>query len=229
MLITEQRALENYHACYDNLAYRAVCDEMLWVLSAGSPLDEAALRQTPDYITLSNLLTTVALEICGHPAYHGEGWQLATSLLTITEPRRKSGDLTAQQTQALFDLVDGYLGQYRAFMRQQTNPNAIQDILTAQHMAEFATQNASQIARWQGRTAYHLAAASASLLQVAHIILTQAFSRSTTFYAAEKLRRGLQNLRFALQEIRLSAPSDEPLPTLFADAETALTRIKEAV
>src|SRR5688572_21991759 len=110
MNLTPQQALVNYHACYNNAAYSVAVDEIVWMLSAGSELSDESIRQTPDYIALTNMLTNVALEICGHPHYHGEGWQLATSLNAVIEPRLNAGELDQETISKLWHLVDGYFG-----------------------------------------------------------------------------------------------------------------------
>ncbi len=111
--LTDRQALVHYHAAYNNDHYATVTDAILDALAAGSDLTDEALRNTPDYIALSNMLTDTALEICGHPAYHGVGWQLATSLNAVLTPRLKAGDLDDETARMLFHRINGYLGRYR--------------------------------------------------------------------------------------------------------------------
>ncbi len=228
MCITTEQALASYHAAYDNHAYHALCDELVWLLGAGSDLSDDALRQTPDYLVLTNLLIHTALEICGHPAYHGEGWQLATSLHAVTTPRRHSGALTPEDIHRFFQQVDGYLGIYRAAMRQQVTATVSATALDlARQLTDTALQHTTTLPHWQGRTAYHLTAASAGLLHTAHILLAQPFSPSRAGYAAEKLRRACHDLAFALHEIVQFSGLDAALPAFFTRAAAAFNPLKE--
>jgi hypothetical protein len=153
MQTSAEQALARYHAAYDNTAYQAVCDELVWILSSGGTLSDEALRHTPDYIVLTNLLINVSLETCGHPTYHGQGWTLAASLLAVTEPRRKSGDLTDEAVQNLFNIVDGYLSRFRAYIKQ--NPlTPAEQVRAVQRSAEAAVQLTNPLPGAHSRAAY---------------------------------------------------------------------------
>lgn len=101
---TEAHALILYHLNYDNAAYAAVTDGIVAMLGAS----DEDIRNTPDYIALSNLLTNAALEICGYPPYQGQGWQLAISLRKLTE----TGQLSAEVAEQLFGQVEAYLAHF---------------------------------------------------------------------------------------------------------------------
>lgn len=212
MNLTPQQALNNYHACYDNDAYAAATDEISWILGAGSDLSDEAIQNTPDYIALSNMLTNVALEICGHPAYHGEGWKLATSLNAVTEPRRQAGHLDHEAIQKLFHLIDGYLGIYRRYMTEfydklesDVHAKATLHIETAWTLTEDAMRTASDVPDWNGRSTYHLTGAAEGILRTATLMLAQKSdetSPSRFGYAAEKLGRAIRDLTYALTEIQ---------------------------
>lgn len=227
MNLTSQQALLTYHACYDNSAYRAATDEIAWILGAGNDLSDAAIRQTPDYLALSNLLTNVALEICGHPHYHGEGWQLATCLNAVIAPHLAAGELDQATIQRLWQFLDGYFGLYR-YQQQQLAVTLASDRLaktklhleTAWWLALEAMQSASDLPDWTGRAVYHLSASAAGLLQSALLLLR----RESAAYLNEKFSRAIRDLGDALVELR---PHSAKLPFL-ARLRTALQHAEES-
>lgn len=233
MNLTPQQALVNYHACYNNTAYSAATDEIAWMLGAGNDLSDEALRQTPDYITLSNMLTNVALEICGHPHYHGEGWQLATSLNAVTEPRLKAGDLDQTAIRKLWQLIDGYFGIYRHHMQEfyatlaaDVQAKATLQVETAWTLTEEAVRAASDVPHWNGRAAYHLTGAAEGILRTANLMLAQQTgetSPSRFGYAAHKFGRAIGDLCYALAEIQ---PHTNGTP-FFARVRDALSQVEE--
>jgi len=212
MNLTPQQALNNYHACYDNDAYAAATDEIAWLLGAGNDLSDEALRNTPDYITLSNLLTNVALEICGHPAYNGEGWKLATSLNAVIDVLSRYQHLDPQTCQKVWHIIDGYLGIYRRHMTEfydkleaDAHAKATLHIETVWTLTEDAVRAASDVPDWNGRSTYHLAGAAEGILRTATLMLAQKsdeVSPSRFGYAAEKLGRAIRDLTYALTEIQ---------------------------
>ena len=174
MLLTSQQALDRYHTAYQNEAYRTVCDDLTALLVAGTDLTLAAAQNTPDYITLSNLITDAALEVCGHPDQHGAGWTLTTSLIAVVEPRLQAGDLTHNDLRNFIRLLDGYFGIYRAHLREfaaQLDTQSISktacQLATAQVVTDDAIRTASTIPSWRGRAAYHLISAAGGILRTA--------------------------------------------------------------
>jgi hypothetical protein len=212
MNLTPKQALAHYNSAYNNTAYGSACDEFIWILGAGSDLSEDAIQNTSDYIALSNMLTNVALEICGHPAYHGEGWKLATSLNAVTRPRHQDGHIDHEAIQKLWHIIDGYLGIYRRHMTEfydkleaDVHAKATLHIETVWTLTEDAVRVASDVPDWNGRSTYHLAGAAEGILRTATLMLAQKsdeISPSRFGYAAEKLGRAIRDLTYALTEIQ---------------------------
>ncbi len=113
MLMTTQQALAQYHIAYDNEAYRTACGAIAWLLLAGTPQTLTSVTDAPDYIALANLLTDTALEMCGHPAYHGRGWTLAFKLHQLGTERLERGVLDLAALQRTFTAVEAYLVRFR--------------------------------------------------------------------------------------------------------------------
>lgn len=113
MLLTPQQALAQYHLTYDNEAYRTACGAIGWLLLAGTPQTLTSVTSAPDYIELANLLTDSALEVCGHPAYHGRGWTLAFRLHQLGTARLERGVLDLAALQRTFAAVEAYLTLFR--------------------------------------------------------------------------------------------------------------------
>jgi hypothetical protein len=235
MNLTPQQALNNYHACYDNDAYAAAADEIAWMLGAGNDLSDDALRKTPDYIALSNMLTNVALEICRHPAYNGEGWKLATSLNAITEPRRQAGHVDHEAIQKMWHIIDGYLGIYRRHMTEfydkletDVHAKATLHIETAWTLTEEAVRVASNVPDWNGRSTYHLASAAEGILRTATLMLAQKSDEISPLrfgYAAEKFGRAIRDLTYALTEIQPQLKGK----SYFATVRETLSKLLEEV
>ena len=102
---TAQQALDQYHLAYNNMAYRSICKLIAYLLAGTShPLTD--VTHTPEYIELTNLMTDTALEICGHPAYHGRGWTLAFRL-------HQQGGVNPTELQQIFIAVEVYLKRFR--------------------------------------------------------------------------------------------------------------------
>jgi hypothetical protein len=224
--LTPEQALLTYHACYDNTAYRTATDEIVWILGAGNDLSDAALRQTPDYLALSNMLINVALEICGHPHYHGAGWQLATSLNAVIAPRLKAGELDQAAIERLWQLIDGYFGIYRHHQQQcyarlsaDVQAKASLQLESAWLLTAEAVRSASDLPDWKGRAVYHLSASAAGLLQTTLLLLR----RESAAYLNEKFSRAIRDLGAALAEF---APYSPRLPFL-ARLRTALDQAEE--
>lgn len=233
--MTPRQALNIYNSNYDNDAYGAVTDELVFILGAGSDLSDEALRDTPDYITLSNMITNVALQICGYPAYAGEGWQLATSLHAVTHPRIASGDLDPEAVQKFFGLLDGYFGIYRHAVkthRESLNADdhaqATSEVESVWRLAEDAVRTTSNVREWNGRCAYHLVSAAEGFLRTAMLMLAQKpdeTSPSRFGYAAEKFGRALRDLSYALEEIQPQVNTK----SFFVTAHEILRKLSEEV
>jgi len=209
---SSEQALAQYHAVYDNDAYRALTDELTTVLAAGSDLTETAIRNTPDYITLSNLIINTALGCCGYGLHAHDGWQLATSLQAVLQPRLAAGHLTANDIQDFMDLLDGYFGLYRHAMRelhttisQDNHHKATLHGEAAWRSSEDAMRISNGLSGWRGRTAYHLSSAATSLLRTAHLLLEYPHDnipKSHWSYVAEKFGRAMRDLSDAVQTIQ---------------------------
>ena len=190
-IMTSIHALAAYHLAYDNNLYATATD----AVAAICP------KESPQYTRIANLITDAALEVCGHPAYHGVGWTLALALREIAEDR--------QTLEPVIAAVETYLDCFRQQMHSsrevlQNDPlsKAAFYLDSALHLAEEAIGSVGEIPHWNGRAAYHLTAAGAGLLRSAAILLKQGSrpSRSTLLYAAEKLNRALRDLHYGLDE-----------------------------
>lgn len=113
MLITAPQALAQYHLAYDNTAYQTACGAIGWMLLAGTNYTLANITDTPEYAELANLLTDTALEICGHPTYHGRGWKLAFKLHQFGANRLERGVIDLPAVQRTFAVVEAYLALFR--------------------------------------------------------------------------------------------------------------------
>jgi hypothetical protein len=179
------------------------------------------------------MLTNVALEICGHPHYHGEGWQLATSLNAVIEPRLKAGDLDQEVNHKLWHRVDGYFGIYRHYMQEfyarlaaDTHAKATVQVETAWMLTEEAVRAASDVPHWDGRATYHLSGAAEGILRTANLMLAQQADETSSSrfgYAAHKFGRAIRDLCYALAEIQ---PHTNGIP-FFARVRDALRQVEE--
>lgn len=218
MWLTSAQALAQYHRAYDNGAYQAVCRSVAQMLYLIGDVPLSSVRDLPEYIELTNLLTDAALEICGHPAYRGVSWTLAHRLHQISTNHAKPLATTA--IEHLFEQVDQYLARYRQQMHQWqselTPPTRTASQLEITlHLAEESVRSASEVAGWQGRTTYHLSAAGAGLLRVAFICL-QANDSSSLHYATEKLMRAVEDIHAGLSELTAQSGSSAAFSRLYA-------------
>lgn len=228
MLMTAEQALAVYHRAYDNLAYQTACGSIAWMLSAGTP-PRTNPTHLAEYTTLTNLLTDTGLECCGHPAYHGTGWTLAKRLLDHSRPAIQTGQPDTGSIQRVMTTIDRYLDRFRQAgdvheraLQTNSQQQAAFYLTTAQHLTEESVRSLSAVPGWQGRTGYHLSAASAGLLRTSTILL-QPTDEATLRYAGEKFNRALHDLLAGLTEL-----SQQPQPpALFEPVRAALQKCLE--
>jgi len=206
--MTSVHALAQYHLAYDNDKFA----------TATGAIAAALNPQDPAYTRLSNLLTDTALEICGHPAYHGVGWTLARELyaLGITDTSAIDAYLEIYRTQA---------AQFRVLLEDDPATHAAFLIEVAQLITEDTARHASTLAHWQGRTVYHLLSACAGYLKTATVILRYGAEAGQAHfhYAAEKFARAMRDTRYGLDE----ALQQRELPPFFAHLRDVLRKMEE--
>lgn len=201
MLITAEQALAQYHRTYDNAAYRAACDAIGSLLADTEAAPITSVFDTADYSALANLLTDTALEVCGHPTYHGCGWTLAFKLHQCGTVR-----LDPAALQHTFAAVEAYLNLFREQVTDAEtrlhNDATVRGLLhmeAALRLMEDSVGTMSTISSRNGRAAHHLTAACVGLLRTASLILKN--SHSPDAYAAEKFNRSLRDLLYGLNEL----------------------------
>lgn len=218
MLLTAPHALFQYHRLYDNVRYRTACTA---IATALAPQNPAQAERLPAYLRLANLLTDTALELCGHPAYHGVGWTLAHTLYQATADNRQ-----------VFTAVEAYLAPFRQGVADwqatlDADPAASLSVLldVAQVATDTAISTASLLPYWQGRAAYHLLGACAGYLQVTTLYLRHKDTLATIHdsYLAEKLRRALRDTHYSLDELA----QHDALPLTLAQLRTTLRALQE--
>ncbi len=229
MLMTTQQALAQYHLAYDNIAYRTACGAIGRLLLAGTPQPFTSVTHSPDYIELANLLTDTALEVCGHPAYHGRGWTLAFRLHQLGAERLERGVLDFMVIQRTFTAVETYLTRFRqqimaaeTLLHNDPTASGLLQMEGALGLLEDSVCTTSTISNRSGRAAYHLTTSCVGLLRTATLILKS--SHSPDAYAAEKFSRSLRDLLYGLNEL-----ADYPhLPHIFRTLREHLLKCIEA-
>jgi hypothetical protein len=228
MLITTQQALAQYHLAYDNIAYKTACGAIGWLLLAGTSQTLTSVTDSPAYIELANLLTDSALEMCGHPAYHGRGWTLAFKLHQLGAERLERGVLDFASLQRTFTTVETYLARFRqqimateTLLHNDPTASGLFQMEGALVLLADSVCTTSTISNRSGRAAYHLTAACVGMLRTAALILKN--SHSPDAYAAEKFSRSLRDLLYGLNEL-----ADYPyLPRIFRTLREHLLKCVE--
>ena len=174
--MTENDALQTYHARYNNTTYRAVqtaiVTELHGELIASQPvlLDEA-LASEPTH-TILNLVIDACLEITGHPLMTGRGKTLIAVMLTHK--------LSANTVET----IAAHLANFDATAADDWRHTTL--ALLAIRRADVAAikSHTAAIHGSEGNAADHLIAAADALLTLAHLTLIGERSAS---YKREKL------------------------------------------
>lgn len=218
-----QKSLALYHRAYRNDHYSAVTDEIVYQLGSNSDATDEEICNSKEYIQLSNLVTDVALEICGYPFDKSAGWELAEAIREIFKPYLKAGHLKQSHIDGLVDVIDGYLGQYRYYMREYGDKDSVIKASQEPDLSGFI-QQASTEANWSGRLMYHFYSAADLLVRTAAIIKQDPHSKSQLLYAAEKLTHAMRHIGYGLSEIMQHAPA---YPLIFAKIRSQINDIEE--
>ncbi len=179
--MTENDALQAYHAHYNNATYQAV------QAAVTAELNTDDLASEPAH-TILNLVIDACLEITGHPLMTGRGKKLIAVMLT----NKLSADTveTIAAHLANFDATAAADWKHTALALQQIyalNLAAIKSHTSAIHGAE-------------GNAADHLMTAAANLLHLARLTLLNEMSNT---YKREKLSAAERYLEYAKGWLKL--------------------------
>jgi hypothetical protein len=193
-------ALGHYHAHYNNDTYQAVQIALTADLYGESFAHDTTIRERllgeerPNI--LLNLLTDVALEICGSPTAQGKQ-HLLIDLIAHHRIEAKTVRLMSQH-------LENFEADGSTFSADFENSAlTLLNLFKVRDTIQNASSLSSAIHGNHGRAAHHLLRASATFLYVAELLLKAENSKS---YLDEKLAQGTYSLADALTEMQQIFP-----------------------